>query len=563
MNSKVKASILVCFALLAVPVVFGQVGGSSPGQGTTDNSNRYQQESILFDKLGNRVADVVYRLRFRMEDALPVFESAEYLGTRYTLVDGTQIIRSRESKTDIYVTDIFEHRNARKTVVILPAVYTDVEWGFEKFLVLQDVVSGNPGKTIYILLEGIESGSPVIDEFSALRTADLYLDINKTVSEPLALFAGLGKTRTAVSPSMALFYQKDGIRLDGLLDAVEPLEPAEGVEPDVQTDAEEIAVRWFDELSRDYVAGQVHRLVIDLEGEITRAAGLPGNRGNTVVNRLNEYQRNLAETLTSSEYLQGEIREGVDTNIRLILGDIDALIGSATDEVYDRFTDRISHARSVALNIAELTEKDEPVTVGNSPSAYRDRALAIAAAFERLPDGSIAVCELSADMVDEQILLALRSADYNVILYNEPYAEPHLNTVRYVQSPDEHRTVLEKSAMDLDLDTLYVPRAYVGRLDETALDTIGKQLKVFRSAYRDADDEKGTLVHYFQATDAGGLLRITDLESQNDEYYFLPGADLEEQSKQAPQAYAREEIPELSRLLIRKWAQVTQASLGL
>ena len=178
---------------------------------------------------------------------------------------------------------------------------------------------------------------------------------------------------------------------------------------------------------------------------------------------------------------------------------------------------------------------------------------------EGLPAGSIAVCELSSDRVDPVILESIRSARFNLVVYNSPYDEPYLPVVRYAQDPQEHIDLISRQSSAPRLPEIYMPRAARSSLSPADFEALKRHHNVFHSAYRDsttAGDDSRASVYYIGVANIGGIIRVELSEA----YYFVPGRDLEEQSKNLAGVYSGEVIPRRTAYLVSS-ATVCRPSL--
>ena len=571
-----RSRLLVQLVLFSAAVsAFGQEypGFSDAPIGT--EGDRSIHESVVFDKLGNRRTDAVYRMEFSLGTGRPVFEGADHFGTGYVLTDGTYITQNRSSGSRIFVSQVFEHRNAMKTVVLVPAIYTDLDGSYEKFLIFQDLVSRNPEKSVFVLLEGVDSGSPRIDEFVAIRAHTPKIDFYHAVTAPFAYHVGLDTYRAAISPSMALFYDNTEVMLRGLAEtgalAPYPESRRDEERERIISEKEKIA-NGLSEVSEAFNSAQVYKLAVKLEHAITAAVNEIGKPDREIVERINALQIELAEGLLAPD-IATQVFEGYDQNLRALAASIDGLCDAGAVEEYERFIRAISDFRAVVLEIEAGSMQRIGFAEADGPSADEvssRSSLLISEAFSGLPEGSLAICELSADRIDEQILHCLKQADYNLVLFNLPYREAHLEQVRHAQDPAEHKISPGLTFPLSEPPEIHLPPGFSRTVEANARvrQLLLRKLSIFRYAYRESDrllDGDRVLIHYFNIPDLGGIVRTTTVDDGEirDLYFFLPGRELEDQIRSVKESYQDEAIPELSRLILEKWAQMTRAFLGL
>ncbi len=539
-------------------------GQSEPATARQDDF-RTIHETTIFEKLGNWRSDWAYRLVMSVSDDQLLITDAANAGADYTLGDGTVIVRNRASEQEIFVSQVIEHRTADKTVILMPSVHTDVGRAFEKLLALQAIADKNPGKSFEVLLEGFDSGGDNLDDFYAIRNRHPVLNYKRLVTDPYAYYTGIDIYRAAVSASMALFYANPEVRLDGLesrgiLSSLGKNRRSEFIGAAASRNEE--TAEDLDMMVRNYFESRLRNFAFEFESAVSAAVESRNLNDASSIRRLNEMQIALADMLQAPNF-KDRMFIGQDQRVKDLLAQMDVVSGADTSGAYGRFSRSMFAFKEVVEQVRAAAKQDPDLSADGSMKAEL-----VADVFSHLPKGSVAVCELSADRIDEQILICLKRATYNMVIFDVPFPDGVSVAVPHDQNPEEHVNAIEKILPEMSIPGVFLPVNIKNRFtgNQEISQALDRRLMLFSGAYRDLDpaaSEQQLLVHYFPTTLTGGILRITGLPEENDVYYFLPGIDIVNQSKGVANAYRNEDIPALHRAVLEKWAQAIRASLGL
>jgi len=535
--------------------------------------DRATLETPAFERYGDRRNDVLYRVILAADGGTQTLSGVSYQGTSYTLTDGTVVNQTRQSSDDVFVSCVIEHRNASKSVVIVPANEATDSRLYERFLALRLLVGSNPDKAFSVLFG--DYTAPDAPATAALQAIRIRLADESQISSAADLIAETG-FQTRLTPAAALYLTDRSIEASRIPAELEP-QGADGTDDSAKHRIEQqqrrSAVEDQVRAVRDsYEAFAVSTFVADFETTLQRAVSEAGGAADRAIPRINALQREVATLILAGDFVD-RARNGTDTHARGLMRSIDDISGSRLVSKYEGFAAHITAADDATHSLMEAATsvfpKGEPV----GPAKRADDSQLdeqFADALSAMPGGSVIICELPRALIENQIILCFEHADYNLIVYEWP-TKPKDSAHDEESAPADRQAPLFAALSPiLPISDLGLPSRYQAlvALDPRLADVLTTELNIAAQAYRDYQGkESETAVHYFAIPDLGAILRLTRWGSRStaDRYYFVPGADLREQTRAIDDGsmLSGMQISDDDRRVIEKWSKVVDASTGL
>ena len=549
-----------------------------------------KNESISLQRISGLKTGDISKLTLSLDERGElILEDVVFENAPYVLTDGTVLPQSDPLERDLFVWKIIENRQARKTIFLFPEAYLNFEGANRKYLVMSNILQSNNGKkNIDILLESIDDNvdSEKIDTFKKLKQSNYYFDFFRILTPPSVASENTEIKRSTMKPSMALFYQHPSIDIKGLEEKQKIQSYIESGENAIKERTEREYRDYKNEIEshyQRYYELQVNLFLRQIEESIVSSSKTNIITDDQRIKQINDLQIEFVSLIMQDSlwFLRGEKQ---DTQIGDILKAIDNICGSSTVSIHYSFKKSISEKSDEEEKLMKeleslLQERKSILTKEHNSSLLRIRDEMVSAIFSALPEETAGICELDVARIQNQAALALKNEDYNVVIYYHPLLNDNRLHTPYPQNPDEHEKALESNPIPVDFfNDLFVPADFKNRYesDGNVKNQIVKTYILFKSAglyYEDGSlGEAGSLgkrsivINGTLVRDLGCILRVARIGDDNRltiKYYFIPGKNVRERSKFIEEKIMKENLDDLERKILLKYATISEASLDL
>jgi hypothetical protein len=518
-------------------------------------------------KRTDEITEAVFSLDFNGSLSL---SRVDYARPPYLMSDGTVLPPGDSGGLDLYVWQVLEHANAKKTVVIFPDSGRSPGAAYGKFEWMQWIADPNPGKQTAVMLESIDPDRDgnLLGEFGKIKDNHPRFDAFKALSIPVGL-----------NPSMAFFYLRPGTLCLGLEDKDilgRFTERRAFVAKQVEDEFDRYRKRTLGDFYRFFPV-HTELLVAKLENDIRKSvrAKKPGREAAELVNGL---EREFAALYLDPGFLDMVLARYGDDRIPKVLNAIDGILACHTAVTFEEYRKTVAALRDEFIapeTVQLLKEYRDTRTRDLNRQLYLERDQAIAVRFAALPENTLAFCELGLGHIYNQISLCLEKKNYNLVVFYHPALAFDASAAPEpvaAQDPDTHARVLLANPLSAGyFNGLTIPPSF----RETYESDAGTRLKI-DTAYallKDGDfsaqdglmgDRKCFIdARYMPGT--GVLLRLHTMDGDTPavRHYFINGASAAEQASNMEKLAADGSVPERDRQLLALFAQLYLAGRNL
>ncbi len=483
--------------LVVMTALFMFAVGTAFGDSHDEISIRDKYTAVLFEKRPGSISDRIDRAVFATPPAeTPAagerdgstpqggdpgvenlrLRSVTYERDPYGLTDGIAIAQSPVYKSEVFIRNIFEHAEAKRTVFLFPSGEDDPGRAYERFLLLREISTANPDTPFYIMLDGYDSkhDEPILDELRSIKSSITRLDYYRLLQNLSSMSVEQRRSRPEVAASMAFYYFLDratlrGVGSETVRSGAGPIEAA-NIDPATVREVNDRITEYsagFGGYMEEIIDGQIYQTLKTIELDIVGSVQENEVSGPDTIRRINMLQRRVARIATEDAYVSfvTSHNRGV---LRETFSEIDELCGSNTRSIYEEATsrfDRLSPVEAAGSFESTLAAVKKVLEHTRSIVEVEQKAAVLSDVFDALPEGSAGVIEVAPALVYDLIENCLQSAEYNLVLFSglertatETAAENTPIMELNPPDPSTHRKALFASPPTRDhMDELVVP----------------------------------------------------------------------------------------------------------
>jgi hypothetical protein len=545
---------------------------------------RAQKEAISLRKISDTKTDEIRNIILSFdENGDLLLEDAAFVQIPYILTDGTVLTQSQPWEQELFVWRLIENNQAGKTILLFPNAHSSFRGSYRRFAIMSELALENREKSINIFLESMDDAvdREILDKFREQRELRKDNDYFRILTTPVAHSKDERSRRAAMSASMALYYQNPSTKLKGLEDREELRSFLKAAENEIRTRTDEEYEKYRAEIAdhyNKYYTLQSDLFLSELEASIVNAVKKNRITDNNRVKSINDLQLEFARLFVEEGALSFFFGNNDDERKKNIFLSIDTLCGSNTAGIYLSFKKEITAQKHeeegrLSSGLETLAEELKEILMAELDSKLMEkRDEIISDAFASLPDGSVGILELDVGRVQNQLTLAMRKENYNLIVYYHPLLNDSKKDYSHPQDPEEHKEVLDRFVNSEDFyEGLIIPVEFESRYDsdENARRWINQAYAISRYTGHYYDDQYlgvGRILVSTSILDGlGSILRVSRLEGAKpiDRCYFVPGSNGRDRSKYIEEMVKKESLDDTEKKILLKYAKVQEAAMDL
>ncbi|MBN1410580.1 MAG: hypothetical protein JW969_07020 [Spirochaetales bacterium] len=487
----------------------------------------------------------------------------------YVLTDKTAIPAGETREVDLYVWKIIQNEEAKKTIVIFPDTRTFSDAGYKKLLIMEQIAGENPEKNQSVLLESFdnEADRKILEQFQSLQNGKLQFDARKVLN---ARTKGIQD----MLPSMAWYYRNPGTGCLGIENSAMVKayrERAADLDRRIEKEYEAYRKEILKDFYRLYKA-HTDLMILQLEGNIQESFNRNRFSNPDVIKAVNRLQRDFALLYLKPDFLDHVLAEYTDKRIDKILTLLDKLLGARTKTLFMEFRDKIHALETEYISpevSARLKQYKRDLTRKLKHDLIIERDTAIAGAFSSLEDGTLGICELGLEHIQNQIDLCRDKKSYNLVIFHHPDLKDDSKDAGTGlvpgQDPARHLELMESFPAPSLVQGSLVSYDLTGT-EETSIEQAYTRFSSGDYSYQyEQIENRRIFVNLRQVPENGALLRLCykDNDSITAKFFFVPGKTPERQYTNIGKLLDECPLPLLETRVLSLFKEVCLADINL